>query len=170
MAKVYTSKKLVVNTMPKEVYDYLAENDLLNENEFYSVEGDEIIQPDQNQNDSTKPDYIKNRTHWQETDESGKTTYHPLDNNFLNLEKEVKEGSENPVTAGAVFEAIKKIPTISPYTGEYTATPKISEEITLETKGKAMKDNVTVKKMPQFEVSNAEGGKTLILGDEYYGD
>ena len=106
MATVHTSKKLVVNTMPQEVFDYLAAKDLLNEDEFYSVEGDETIQANQNQNDSTKPDYIKNRTHWKETDKSGKITYHPLDNNYLNLDNAVKKGSENPVTSEAVFAAI----------------------------------------------------------------
>lgn len=54
------------------------------------------------------------------------------------------------------------------YAGDYEVTPKVTREQTLETKRKVMKDNVTVKKMPQFEVSNDAGGKTLILGDEYY--
>lgn len=54
------------------------------------------------------------------------------------------------------------------YTGDYEVTPKVTRELTLETKRKVMKDNVTVKKMPQFEVSNDAGGATLILGDEYY--
>lgn len=55
------------------------------------------------------------------------------------------------------------------YQGDYTVTPKITEEVLLQTKSKVMKSNVTVLKVPQFEVSNDAGGKTLILGDDYYG-
>lgn len=54
------------------------------------------------------------------------------------------------------------------YTGDYEVTPKVTRELTLETKRKVMKDDVVVKKMPQFEVANEAGGATLILGDEYY--
>lgn len=56
-----------------------------------------------------------------------------------------------------------------PYKGDYIVTPKVTKEVLLETESKVMKKNVTVLKMPQFEVSNDAGGKTLILGDEYYG-
>lgn len=38
------------------------------------------VQPDLGQNDSTAPDYIKNRTHWVENDGE---TYHPLDEKFI---------------------------------------------------------------------------------------
>lgn len=56
-----------------------------------------------------------------------------------------------------------------PYTGAYEVTPKIYEEVSLETKDRFLKDNVTVKKIPQYIVSNDAGGATLIMGDEYYG-
>lgn len=56
-----------------------------------------------------------------------------------------------------------------PYTGEYEVTPKVSAPVVLQTEGKTMKKDVTILKIPQFEVSNPEGGKTLIIGDEYYG-
>lgn len=58
---------------------------------------------------------------------------------------------------------------VAEYKGTYTTVSKFGDDVVLETKDKAMTDNVTVKKMPQFEVSNDAGGKTLILGDEYYG-
>ncbi len=54
------------------------------------------------------------------------------------------------------------------FQGDYEVTPKTMSEVVLPTKTKIMKDNVTVHKMPQFEVSNEAGGYTLILGDEYY--
>lgn len=58
----------------------------------------------------------------------------------------------------------------NPYTGDYRVTPKIYTPVTLPTKSKTMKDDVTVLKIPQFEVSNEAGGNTLIMGDEYYGE
>lgn len=64
------------------------------------------VQSDQEQNDSSQPDYIKNRTHYKEIDEAGKTVYHTLDNKYLNLDNEVKQNSDNPVTAKAVYKAV----------------------------------------------------------------
>lgn len=55
------------------------------------------------------------------------------------------------------------------YQGDYQVTPKTYEAVELHTKTKVMRDNVTVHKIPQYEVSNDCGGKTLIMGDEYFG-
>lgn len=54
-----------------------------------------------------------------------------------------------------------------PYDGDYTVTPKIYEATVLPTKEKTMREDVTVLKIPQFEVSNESGGITLIMGNEY---
>ena len=54
------------------------------------------------------------------------------------------------------------------YKGETTVTPRIYEETRLETKDKLMPDDVTVRKIPRYEVSNDSGGVTLIMGDEYF--
>lgn len=54
---------------------------------------------------------------------------------------------------------------VNPYTGEYIVTPKTYDEQVLPTKNKKMVDNLTVKKIPQFEVSNLYGN-TLIIGEE----
>lgn len=51
------------------------------------------------------------------------------------------------------------------YEGEYELTPKVYENKTLQTKNHSMKDDITVKKIPQFEVSN-DFGNTLIIGEE----
>lgn len=48
------------------------------------------------------------------------------------------------------------------YEGEYDITPK-AEKQTLETKDKAMKQNVTVAEIPYHEVSN-DTGTTVIIG------
>ena len=58
---------------------------------------------------------------------------------------------------------------VATYTGEYSATPKVEEETVLQTKGRKMIKDVTVRKIPTYEVSNPQGGETLIIGDEYYG-
>lgn len=58
---------------------------------------------------------------------------------------------------------------IPEYEGAYEVTPQVDEPVVLHTKAKRMKDDVTVKKIPQYEVSNAAGGKTLTIGDVDYG-
>lgn len=56
------------------------------------------------------------------------------------------------------------------YTGSYTATPNV-EPITLPTKDKVMTDDVTVFKIPLWEVSNPFGGNTIYIGgEEVYGN
>lgn len=54
-----------------------------------------------------------------------------------------------------------------PYEGEYEVTPKTYEPVILPTKNRLLSQDVNVLKIPQYEVSNAAGGVTLIMGDEY---
>ena len=51
------------------------------------------------------------------------------------------------------------------YDGEYTVTPKISQ-ITLETSGKIMGDDVVVLSIPRYDTSNPSGGTTVYIGGE----
>lgn len=53
-----------------------------------------------------------------------------------------------------------------PYTGEYDITPQVQSDIVLYTRNKQMTENVLVRKIPQHEVSNVSGGKTLIIGGD----
>lgn len=55
------------------------------------------------------------------------------------------------------------------YSGPYEVTPKVETPVTLATKALRMKEDVVVHRIPQYEVSNEAGGKTFIVGDEYYG-
>lgn len=55
------------------------------------------------------------------------------------------------------------------YEGEYDITPSAYNDKVLATRNLVMTKDVTVRKIPQFEVSNASNGKTLIIGEEYYG-
>ena len=61
----------------------------------------------------------------------------------------------------AVVVSVKE----EPYEGEYEITPKISSQI-LPTAKKLMKDDVTVKAIPYFDVSNPAGGQTIYIGSE----
>ena len=47
-------------------------------------------------------------------------------------------------------------------------TPRVASSVVLPTSGKQMQQDVTVLKIPQFEVSNESGGKTFIIGEEYF--
>ncbi len=51
------------------------------------------------------------------------------------------------------------------YDGEYVVTPLAKNEVVLETSGKIMLDDVTVRKVPYFETSNESGGYTVYIGE-----
>ncbi len=55
----------------------------------------------------------------------------------------------------------------APYEGDYEVTPKIYDPVVLPTRDRYLSRDVTVAKIPQYEVSNTSGGVTLIMGDEY---
>lgn len=77
----------------------------------------------------------------------------------LHRRKEVRMSLENVrINVGAS----------DPYEGPYVVTPSTYNDIGLRTKSKWMKEDVNVKQYPQTYVSNDAGGKTLILGEEYY--
>ena len=48
------------------------------------------------------------------------------------------------------------------YAGEYTVTPKTSSQ-PLETRDRVMTENLTVGKIPYFEVTNTANGKTVTI-------
>ena len=52
-----------------------------------------------------------------------------------------------------------------PYMGEYTVVPKMDPQV-LETAGKIMLDDVTVREIPVFRVSNNSGGTTVYIAKE----
>ena len=51
------------------------------------------------------------------------------------------------------------------YTGAYTVTPDAENAVVLPTTGKVLAQDVTVKKIPVFEVSNADG-TTIYIASE----
>lgn len=50
------------------------------------------------------------------------------------------------------------------YEGDYIVTPLAYNQTILKTSGKRMADNVTVREVPYYEVSNVEG-KTVYIAD-----
>lgn len=50
------------------------------------------------------------------------------------------------------------------YDGEYIVTPQAWEQVILETSGKLMSDDVTVKEIPYHRTSNPSGGDTIFIG------
>lgn len=55
------------------------------------------------------------------------------------------------------------------YEGDYEVTPSTYNDKVMATQNMVMSKDVTIRKIPQFEVSNTADGKTLIIGEEYYG-
>ena len=51
------------------------------------------------------------------------------------------------------------------YDGEYVVTPLAKNEVVLETSGKIMLDDVTVRKVPYCEAWNESGGYTVYIGE-----
>ena len=51
------------------------------------------------------------------------------------------------------------------YKGDYAVTPKVQKQ-ELATRQKFLTENVKIKEIPFFEVSNVEGGATVYIGKE----
>ena len=64
--------------------------------------------------------------------------------------------------AGQVYRATREGG--APYEGPYEVTPEFSAQ-TLPTKGKSMRDDVTVHAMPVSRTTNPQGGKTVYIGE-----
>ena len=74
---------------------------------------------------------------------------------------EADEGRVLTASGGvAVWQDLPK------YTGEYSVTPEVGAGQTLETAGKYLTNDVTVKAIPDYEVTNEAGGNTFIIGKE----
>lgn len=54
---------------------------------------------------------------------------------------------------------------IERYKGDYIITPMAYDEQELETKNKLLEDNITVKEIPYYQVSNIDG-TTVYIGSE----
>lgn len=68
--------------------------------------------------------------------------------------------------AGIEGLQLVEVSELPPYDGAYVVDPLIKAPVILPTKGKNMRDDITVKKMRQLEAGNGAGGNTLIIGEE----
>lgn len=84
-----------------------------------------------------------------------------------NLRIAVKFGEKGSFDFSADFGEIQIVAAgdAEHYTGEYIVTPD-TESQTLETAGKLLDDNVTIKEIPFYNVSNNSGGSTVYIGRE----
>ena len=72
----------------------------------------------------------------------------------------------NSQTFTSDFKAIQPVTTYvggDPYLGEYVVTPKVDEQI-METKDKVLTEDIKIKNIPFFDVSNESGGSTVFIG------
>ena len=56
-------------------------------------------------------------------------------------------------------------PTEEVYEGSYSVIPRETQQILL-TRKKYMKDNLTIQKIPYYDVSNSSGGSTVYIAEE----
>lgn len=81
----------------------------------------------------------------------------------------VRIGSAAPATVAVGVAPVQIVERQNLYTGEYTVTPDITP-VVLPTRDKLMAEDVTVRKIPLWEIGNPQGGKTILIGGEmYYG-
>ena len=91
---------------------------------------------------------------------------------FNQTDQRLKVKFNSPSKAfSASFKGIQQVtvdPDVEFYTGDYEVTP-MADAQTLATKEKLMADDVHIKAIPFFEVSNNSGGTTVYIGtlDDY---
>jgi hypothetical protein len=59
---------------------------------------------------------------------------------------------------------VTEAPDVEVYEGSYQATPQVESQI-METAQKFLTDNVTIKAIPFFDVTNTAGGITIYIGN-----
>ena len=72
---------------------------------------------------------------------------------------------KNELAFDVKFENFTGITEVETYDGNYDVIPK-TEGQTLETNQKYMKSDVTIQKIPFYNVSNESGGSTVYIGSE----
>ena len=78
--------------------------------------------------------------------------------NFKEIDKKL------PVTFRS-FQGVEVYAEVEKYTGSYEITPKVDAQ-TMPTAQKFMNEDVTVKAIPFFDVSNDAGGNTIFIASE----
>ena len=63
------------------------------------------------------------------------------------------------------YQAVTVYKDADPYTGSYQVTPKVNAQ-TMPTAQKLMTQDVTIKAIPIYDVSNGSGGRTVYIAKE----
>ena len=75
----------------------------------------------------------------------------------------------DPAKVNLKFNAYQRVvatdESVDRYKGDYEVTPKVESQV-LQTAQKFLEDNVTIKEIPYFDVSNTAGGSTVYIGNE----
>ena len=66
---------------------------------------------------------------------------------------------------GAVVVVVEDISHLPQYDGPYEITPRVTAQ-TLPTARKILTDDLTVREIPRYDVSNTAGGKTIFIANE----
>ena len=69
-----------------------------------------------------------------------------------------------PVQFGVVH-VVTDVPEANRYEGDYVITPKVEAQ-TIPTAQKFLTNDMTVKSIPRYDVSNTAGGTTVYIGKE----
>lgn len=95
---------------------------------------------------------------FEEMDASFTTLFEENDASFVTLFE------TNEMVFSAEFgEVIKVYDDVPQYNGAYEVTPKVNEQ-SLPTAQKFLARDVTIEKIPYFEVGNTSGGTTVTIG------
>lgn len=84
---------------------------------------------------------------------------------MIALTIEVKNTSDQKLIVKQDIITVPVYEEVPEYEGSYDVTPKVEEQ-TLPTAEKFLQKDVTIKKIPYFEVSNTSGGDTVYIGKE----
>ncbi len=66
---------------------------------------------------------------------------------------------------GSVVVVVEDISHLPQYDGPYEVTPRVTAQ-TLPTARKILTDDITVREIPRYDVSNTAGGKTIFIANE----
>jgi hypothetical protein len=83
----------------------------------------------------------------------------------MTLDADFSEASQSFDADFGTIQTVTKLVGGVPYEGDYTVTPKVEAQ-TIPTKDKVMLDDVTVRAIPVFRVSNTSGGTTVYIAKE----
>ena len=83
----------------------------------------------------------------------------------MRLDAKFSQSSQNFRAIFANLQKMTEYNDVPPYIGSYVVTPRVDEQV-LPTAQKMMAEDLTIKEIPFFNVSNNSGGSTVYIGKE----